>query len=1122
MALDLWGKSHRSTAQRRAKRERELLIKVAGLLNSALDATELLEKVCQIVVQAFEVDHSGILLFNESGEWGKLYAEYPPLIHSREATPFGPTIPVRGVKLEEKLFFEQEIVEIYEVATEQSLGSVRTLLLDLGIRSILIVPIVFAGRTLASFSLDAIRRKRHFSAEEKAMCLTLAGQAAVMLHNAHVYQDADVGRHTLDALFRASSQLLALQDPGEILQQAVDLSREATGAWRAVAMILDEGGYIRRLAQTDSIQPNQALALRELAAARTVLDSGKPIFLEDVLLPGDEPSCNQDVRGNCPAACLPLSRMGGILGLLWIQYNKPVTSSESQRHALQIYAHFVTAAYDNARRSQLLGLLQQAAEELSQTQQEEDVLACVAYWSQRVLDGQMSVIWPYDEACEEFIPHLMAAKNVQSKWLTWLQGHPPRAGRLTRRILESETGYIEEPDLEMMTPGKLSSKTMEFLKAHQVRAMQGITLRAGIVQLGVLFVDYVNPRQFSDEEKGLLEYFAQHAARTIQKSRTVERLSSSWHVSRQLTSQSVAGDLETMLQDAIDLARKQLNGNLATLYTYNEEQDSFERLKWSGDPVPNTMTLPGEISKELEKSSLRRLLALTGEISKSTELVEDDPVLASNFTQMNKVISCIGLLLRVSDHRLGVMIVHYQNRHRFSLEEIQIAEHIARQTAIAIHHTQLWEASERKTRRLQVLYKNSVARLLSPQGTLEKIAADALEVLGENCYLAGCFSHITCIDPETGKLYFAAANRPEILKELRMKIGMVDLSFGKPVSIAGRALINRSAQRVGNVKIDRDYIPFREYIHSQLSVPLVVENDVVGVLSVEHPLTNAFSAEDEQNLQDLSMPAAEAIRIIEANEQLESLQRAARQAKTLALIGAAGRLWSHDFGNPYVEDIEQYLQIIERSLRADPLDGDRNTAMQGHIQAIRRRLERLKNPQFLPPRAEEEGARKLSINELLKHRLAWIWENMVDNPDFKGWRPQFVLDKRDPLVLCGQEWLERVIDNLVDNAVKAMQSCAQPGLKIYTELVGDFRKDYVVIRFEDNGRGFPESQLNPGMSDPAQMKAAEKPHLGLSIIQLIVEAYEGSIKLHNSVRGGACVEIRLPAVGWIEEEGQSA
>jgi GAF domain-containing protein len=157
---------------------------------------------------------------------------------------------------------------------------------------------------------------------------------------------------------------------------------------------------------------------------------------------------------------------------------------------------------------------------------------------------------------------------------------------------------------------------------------------------------------------------------------------------------------------------------------------------------------------------------------------------------------------------------------------------------------------------------------------LKKIAEQALKVVknGDN---KQCFSHIALIKENI--LTTITANNEEAHEKLLKNPRVNVKSFGKELSISGRAVVEKKAQNVGNVKNDGNYIEIYDYINSQLSVPILLREEVLGVISVEHPDVSAFSKEDVINMRILAAQAAAAIYNVKRSRVAELLYQAGNE-----------------------------------------------------------------------------------------------------------------------------------------------------------------------------------------------------------------------------------------------------
>lgn len=144
---------------------------------------------------------------------------------------------------------------------------------------------------------------------------------------------------------------------------------------------------------------------------------------------------------------------------------------------------------------------------------------------------------------------------------------------------------------------------------------------------------------------------------------------------------------------------------------------------------------------------------------------------------------------------------------------------------------------------------------------------DALldEVLARTQALVG-FEHgaLLLYDAEHGEL---------VLRRERGSAGRYALSVGARLSLgrglAGWAARQRQPVRVGDVQREPRYVSGLSQACSNLAVPLVVRNELVGVLSVESPRLDAFTEEHEKLCTVVGTQAALAIDATRSRERLE-------------------------------------------------------------------------------------------------------------------------------------------------------------------------------------------------------------------------------------------------------------
>ena len=124
------------------------------------------------------------------------------------------------------------------------------------------------------------------------------------------------------------------------------------------------------------------------------------------------------------------------------------------------------------------------------------------------------------------------------------------------------------------------------------------------------------------------------------------------------------------------------------------------------------------------------------------------------------------------------------------------------------------------------------------------------------------------------KVRFSLGHPQEVTQRLRIKVGE---------GIVGRAAQTRRTVRVGDVHKDPAYIQSLPSVRSELAVPLITKNRLIGVVDLEAPWADFFT-EQHQNLLELL-----ASRIALAIENARLYRRSVRQSKTLQLLNEISR-----------------------------------------------------------------------------------------------------------------------------------------------------------------------------------------------------------------------------------------
>ncbi|MFN7142039.1 MAG: GAF domain-containing protein, partial [Limisphaerales bacterium] len=163
---------------------------------------------------------------------------------------------------------------------------------------------------------------------------------------------------------------------------------------------------------------------------------------------------------------------------------------------------------------------------------------------------------------------------------------------------------------------------------------------------------------------------------------------------------------------------------------------------------------------------------------------------------------------------------------------------------------------KKRYERLNLLYQvsNTIHSTLEPQEALELILREAVRIMRATS------GSIALLNPNTGYLEIeASTGLPKTAARLKLRINE---------GVTGWVAREGKPARVGNVTSDPRYVMLRPEVRSELAVPLRLHGETRGVINVDSTREEAFTAEDQQLLEEFAVQAAKVIQNTWLYEQL--------------------------------------------------------------------------------------------------------------------------------------------------------------------------------------------------------------------------------------------------------------
>jgi sigma-B regulation protein RsbU (phosphoserine phosphatase) len=354
-------------------------------------------------------------------------------------------------------------------------------------------------------------------------------------------------------------------------------------------------------------------------------------------------------------------------------------------------------------------------------------------------------------------------------------------------------------------------------------------------------------------------------------------------------------DLETTLRRVAELVRKVIDYEIFAILLLNEQrQELYVRFHVGYPP------------KVAERVRVKVGHGITGRAAQTrqTVLVPDVTQEESYIEALPNVCSELAVPLIVKNRVIGVIDIEAREKGYFTEEHKRLLTLIASRMAIGIENARLHTRITRQARTLLLL--NEIARELTSILNLDQLLTRIAELL-KRLIDYQMFS-ILLVDQTGEKLQHRFSQRFE--ERLHLKH---DIPLGR--GVVGYAAQAKEAMLLSDVAESSLYIAGNPETRSELAVPLIYQEKVIGVLDLEHTRRGYFTEDHKRTLITLAAQLAIAIENARLYEQI------ARQESRLERdLGLARELQFRLL--PHSRPKMQHLDVEAKFVPARAIGGD--------------------------------------------------------------------------------------------------------------------------------------------------------------------------------------------------------
>ena len=348
----------------------------------------------------------------------------------------------------------------------------------------------------------------------------------------------------------------------------------------------------------------------------------------------------------------------------------------------------------------------------------------------------------------------------------------------------------------------------------------------------------------------------------------------------------------------------------------------------------------------------------------------------------------------------------------------------------------------------------------------------------------------------------------DYLNTLNIKLDDVERGRGP----TGTAIRTGKPYICENMLTDPKFKPWREEAlkrgyTSSMVLPIISDNNVIGVLNIYSRETNPFSYEEKKLLQELVDDISFGITSLRLRKAHEKAENALRESmidieRSNAELEQFAYVTSHDLREP-LRMITSFLQLLERRYK-DQLDEDANEFIGFAVDGAKR-LDAMINDILIYSRVakKERNLTPVNLNIVLEQAYLNLKASIEEtNAELTN----------DPLptLLLDEQLMIQLFQNIIGNAIK-YRSEKTPQIHISAKK----EINQYVFSVQDNGIGISPEHLERIFTIFKRLhtnQEYEGTGIGLSIAQKIVQQHGGQIWAESTPDEGSTFYFSIPII----------
>ena len=354
-------------------------------------------------------------------------------------------------------------------------------------------------------------------------------------------------------------------------------------------------------------------------------------------------------------------------------------------------------------------------------------------------------------------------------------------------------------------------------------------------------------------------------------------------------------DLDTTLRRVAELVRKVIDYEIFAILLLNEKAQELRFRFQTGYPREYSERIRVKVGQGVTgRAAQLRQAILVNDVTKEDGYIEAIPNVRSE----------LAVPLIVKNRLIGVIDIEAREPGYFTDEHRRLLTLIGSRMAVGIENAQLYTRTTRQARTLLLL--NEIARELSSILNLDQLLKRIAELL--NRIIDYQMFSILLLDESGQTLTHRFSLRFQ--ESIHLKH---DIPLGQ--GLVGAAAAEKTAVLVPDVSKDPRYVMANPETKSELAVPLIYKDKVIGVLDLEHTRRGFFTEDHKRTITTLAAQVAIALENARLYEQI------ARQERRLERDLALARELQFRLLPPSMPKLEN-LEVAAKFVPARAIGGD--------------------------------------------------------------------------------------------------------------------------------------------------------------------------------------------------------